>query len=44
MITVTNAFLLALIVIAPAAAHAQSKRLGSYVGTIDVSGTQHGPR
>jgi hypothetical protein len=43
MITATNAFLLALMVIAPVAAHAQSKNLGSYVGTIDVSGTQHGP-
>lgn len=27
----------------PGAAHAQSKNLGSYVGTIDVTGTQHGP-
>lgn len=28
---------------APLLAQAQSKNLGSYAGTIDVSGTQHGP-
>ena len=44
MITASNAFLLAALVVIPfGAAHAQSKNLGSYVGTIDVSGTQHGP-
>lgn len=45
MITASNAFLWATLVVIPmGAAHAQSKNLGSYVGTIDVSGTQEGPQ
>ena len=43
MTRIASRILIPVAMLAIGAAHAQPKNLGSYVGTIDVSGTQHGP-